>query len=425
MAETLKWENAKRKVRDLVPWEFNPRVMTRKQAEDLRRSIEKFNLAEIPAVNTDNKIIAGHQRLMVLKMLGRGEEEIDVRIPSRPLTEEEFKEYNLRSNKNVGDWNWDLLANNFDIAMLKEVGFSTEELSGKLTPPVDEDDFDAQKAYDAIGQAKAQKGEIYQLGAHRLMCGDSTRRDDVLRLMGDLKADLVFTDPPYNVNYSYAKYEGIDKARKRKFIDHGKIFNDNKSELDFYQFLYDVFRLCYDFSHEHAPIYVCYATKSEIPFRVAYRDSGYHFSQTIIWLKERLILALGQDYHRVYEPIMFGWKEGSKHFANRTISSEKELWDLDRKTFEERLDVWYITRDKSKDYIHPTQKPIRLAERALKKNSKLGDLLYEPFNGSSSTMMACEKTGRRCYAMELDPKYVDVAIERWEKATGQKAVKLP
>ena len=428
MEQRLSWTTEKRKVKDLVPWEQNPRLMTHKQAEDLRNSLEKFNLVEIPAINTNNMVIAGHQRLMMMKLLGRDEEEIDVRVPSRTLTEEEFKEYNLRSNKNLGEWNWDALANNFDMKMLKHVGFTTEELSGKLMPPVDEDDFDAQEARDKILQPKAQRGDIYQLGTHRLMCGDSTNREEVSKLMGDEKADCIFTDPPYGVNYSQQKYEGIRRARKKKFLDQGKILGDAKDELQLYKFLYDSLRLCYEFSHDHSPIYVCHATKTQTAFLTAFltafRDAGFHFSQTIIWLKERIILAMGQDYHRVYEPILFGWKQGSKHFANRTITTDKELWDLDRMTFEERLDVWYLSRDKSKDYIHPTQKPIRLVERALKKSSKIGDLLYEPFAGSCSTLMACEKTGRKCYAMELDPAYVDVAIERWEKATGQKAIKI-
>jgi DNA modification methylase len=226
------------------------------------------------------------------------------------------------------------------------------------------------------------------------------------------------------VNYTYTKYEAIDKSRKKKFIDHGKIFNDDKDELSQYHFLLDVLRNAYEFSKDHVAIYVCFATKQQLAFVTAFRDAGFLFSQTIIWLKERIILALGQDYHRVYEPILFGWKEGSVHYKDKTITTEKEVWDLDRMTFEERLDVWYISRDKSKDYIHPTQKPIRLAERAIRKNSKIGDLLFEPFNGSGSTMMACEKSERRCYAIEMDPKYVEVAIERWERATGKKAEKI-
>ena len=422
----LSWKTERRKISELVPWEKNPRIMTRKQAEDLRNSLERFNLVEIPAINTDNRVIAGHQRLMTLHLLGRGQEEIDVRVPSRTLTEEEFKEYNLRSNKNLGEWNWDMLANNFDMAMLKNVGFTSEELSAKLSPPVSEDDFDADAAAEeARKNLYVAKGDIYQLGRHRLMCGSSTEREDVSKLMGEDKADMIFTDPPYGVNYSQAKYEAIHRTRKKNFLDRGKILGDAPAdELSFYKFLLDSFLICDQFSHDHAPIYVCHATKQQLAFFTAFRDAGYLFSQTIIWLKERIILAMGQDYHRVYEPIMFGWKKGSKHFANRLITTDKEVWDLDRKTFEERLDVWYISRDKSKDYVHPTQKPIRLVERAMKKSSKFGDLLYEPFSGSGSTLMACEQTDRRCNAMELDPAYVQAAIGRWESMTKEKAKKL-
>src|SRR3990167_5564836 len=408
--DKITWKTEKRKVSELIPFEFNPRVMSQKQVEDLRASIEKFNLAEIPAVNTDNKIIAGHQRLMIMKMLGRGDEEIDVRVPSRSLTSEEFKEYNLRSNKNTGAWNWDLLQG-FDRKMLRDVGFTADELSAKLSPPVSEDDFDADRAREeALKNLTVRRGDIYQLGRHKLMCGDSTDANDVAKLMGEEKADMIFTDPPYNVNYLCAKYAAIH--------------NDNKDELQFYQFLLDAFHLCDEYSHDHAPMYVCYGMKTQIPFMSAYRDAGYLFSQTIIWLKERIILAMGQDYHRVYEPILYGWKQGSKRFANHEMKTDKEVWDLDRRTFEERLDVWYISRDKSSDYVHPTQKPIRLVERAMKKSSKIGDLLYEPFNGSGSTMMACEQSDRRCHGMELDPAYVQAAIQRWETFVGEKAKKL-
>jgi DNA modification methylase len=261
------------------------------------------------------------------------------------------------------------------------------------------------------------------MGPHRLMCGDATDRSDVEFLMNGEKADLSFTDPPYNVNYTYAKYEAIHRARKRKFIDSGKIFNDDKTSEEFYQFLLDSFSLVYEFTKDHAAFYCCFATKTELEFRTAFRDAGWHFSQTIIWLKERIILALGQDYHRVYEPILFGWKEKRNHYKDKSISNEKEVWDPDKMSFEERLDLWWISRDKSKDYIHPTQKPVRLMERAINKNTKVGDLLYEPFAGSCSTLMACDQTGRRCYAMELDPKYCDVSVLRWERSTGQK-VKL-
>jgi DNA modification methylase len=242
--------------------------------------------------------------------------------------------------------------------------------------------------------------------------------------MGVELADMVFTDPPYNVNYNYAKYEAIGHNRKSKFKNQGKIFNDNKTSEQFYQFLLDTYHNIFEHSKPQMAIYICHATKTQREFFGAFEDAGFHFSQTIIWLKERMILAMGQDYHRVYEPIMFGWKEGEKHYSNHDITKEREVWDIDRLTFEERLDVWYINRDKSADYEHPTQKPVRLPERAIKKNCPLGGLLFEPFGGSGSTMMAAEQLKRKCYSIELDPKYCDVMVKRWERFTGLKAQKL-
>lgn len=422
--EKLSWHTEKRKVSDLIPWEQNPRQMTEKQVADLKKSLEKFNLMSIPVVDLDNRIVSGHQRMQILHLLGRAGEEIDVRVPNRKLSTKEFEEANIRENKNLGEWNWDTLVNNYDLDELIDWGWTKEELSSKFTPRIVEDDFDAQAEYDAIKEVKTKRGDLYLMGPHRLLCGDCTERADVEFLMNGDKADMVFTDPPYGVDYSYQKYDAIHKKRKDPFADSGKILGDNQTSAQLYQFLLDSFVLINELTKESAAFYCCFATRTELEFRTAFRDAGFHFSQTIIWLKERIVLSMGQDYHRVYEPILFGWKEGSKHYKDKTITREKEVWDPDKMTFEERLDVWWISRDKSQDYIHPTQKPIRLVERAMNKNSKIGDLLYEPFNGSGSTMMACEQGSRRCYACELDPKYCDVAVLRWERVTGKKAERI-
>jgi len=418
----LTWRTEKRKISDLVPHTQNPRKMSEKQMSDLRASIEKFNLAEIPAINVNNKILAGHQRLKVMAMIGRGEEEIDVRVPSRELTAEEENEYLIRSNKNVGEFDLDALSN-FSADLLKDIGFSADELQTIFDTDVVEDGFDAGAEYAAITEAETKRGDLYVLGKHRLLCGDSTSHDDVARVMAGEMADMCFTDPPYNVDYKYAKYEAIHKGRRRKFLNGGKIFNDKKTPEEFYQFLLDVFTLVRMFSKPEMSIYVCHTTKTQDEFFDAFRDAGFHFSQTIIWLKERIILALGQDYHRVYEPILFGWKKGESHYKNKKITTEKEVWDMDRASFEERLDVWFINRDKSSEYEHPTQKPVRLPERAIKKNCPQGGVILEPFGGSGSTMMACEQLGRRCFSIELDPKYADVIVKRWERFTGLKAQK--
>lgn len=371
----LIWHNEKRKVNDLVPFDRNPRKLTPEQEGKLRESIERFNLVEVPAIDTDNRLLAGHQRMKILQLLDRGEEEIDVRVPSRKLTEEEFEEYLIRSNKNTGEWDYKLLKT-FGKDLLILTGFTRIEIREKIfiNPEPKEDDFDAQAAIDKANAEgpKSQRGEVYELGRHRLMCGDSTSPEDVTKLMDGKKADCVFTDPPYNVNYSYDKYEDIHKGRVRKFKDNGHIFNDDITPDEFESFLTKSLKNAYDFTAEHAPIYLCHATKTQAQFFKAFFKTGWHFSQTIIWLKERLILAMGQDYHRIYEPMIYGWKEGQKHFSNKFITNETEVWNLDRADFETQLDVWKIQRDKSIDYRHPTQKPVRLPGRALRKSCPPG-----------------------------------------------------
>lgn len=413
--EPLVWHNEKRYVHQLIPFEGNPRKISDAQMEKLKESLRRMNLVEIPAIDVDNRIVAGHQRLMAMMLLGRGNEEIDVRVPNRKLTDEEFQFYNIGSNKITGEWDYSLLVN-FDEQLLIDAGFTKVELHERfgLNKGTKEDDFDADAEYEKITQPQTTRGQVYELGGHRLMCGDATNAEDVAKLMGDKKVNLIFTDPPYNVDYDYDKYLSIHGERKRKFKAGGHIFNDNKTPEEFEEFLTKAFVNGFNFTTDDAPIYVCHATKTQEQFFSAFKSANFHFSQTIIWLKERIILAMGQDYHRVYEPIMFGWKNGQKHFSNHFMTTEKEVWDLDRASFEDRLDMWYERRDKSSEYEHPTQKPIRLMERAIRKSCPPEGLVLDLFGGSGSTLIAAEQLGRRAFLMELDPVYCDVIKRRWE-----------
>jgi hypothetical protein len=203
----MNWQTEKRKINDLVPYKNNPRQMTEKQNEDLKKSLNKFDLVEIPAINKDNTILAGHQRLRIMQTLGRGDEEIDVRVPDRQLTEEEVQEYNIRSNKNTGEWNFDELANSFEVSDLLEWGFDEKEL--KIDLPVEEDDVPEVQV-----EAVSKLGDLYQLGNHRLMCGDSTKIEDVEKLMDGQKADMVFTDPPYGMDLDTDYTKIMDRGKK-------------------------------------------------------------------------------------------------------------------------------------------------------------------------------------------------------------------
>lgn len=413
----LEWKTEKRTVGQLVPCSYNPRQISEEQKVQLLKSLEKFNLVEIPAINTDNTILAGHQRVMALMLQGKEKEVIDVRVPNRQLTKAEADEYMIRSNKNTGDWNFDLLKN-FNFDFLSSVGFTSFELDNIFEMGCKEDDFDSQKEYDNIKTSKTKIGDVYELGKHRLVCGSSTDEKIFEKLLGKEKARLIFTDPPYNVNY--VSPSGLTYSSK-KFGNSGKIFNDNLSDEQCLKFYTDVLNNLHKFSKDEVSIYWWFAHKNTPINRKAFEQSGWHFSQEIIWLKNSHVISFGQDFHRCYEPCMLGWKEKQKHFKNKKYTKFSDVITMDIDTYADCLDVWYQKRDLTTQYVHPTQKPVRLAERALKRSSDVDDIVLDVFGGSGSTLIACEQMKRKAYCIELDQKYCDVIVARYEKFTGQKA----
>lgn len=415
MRDPIVWTNEKRMIAELIPAKYNPRQASEKDESDLALSIDRFSLADPIIINRNNTVIGGHFRLRMLER--KGIPECDVRVPNRLLSLIEEQELNLRLNKNTGSWSFDLLKD-FGKDMLDDVGFESMDMD-KIFGEVKEDNFDAQKEYDAIKEPVAKIGDIFQLGNHRLMCGDAAKESDVALLTAGSLARLIFTDPPYNVNYKSAA--GLTYSSKKYGGSEGKIFNDNKSDLECLQFYKDVLANLYKFSADDVSIYWWYASKNEVINRLAFNDTGWHISQVIIWLKNGIVFSHGQDYHRCYEPALFGWKKDQAHFTNKHLSKYREVWDLDLLAFEELLDVWFQKRDAMAEYVHPTQKPIRLSERALKKNTERGDVVMDMFGGSGSMLMGCEQLERMACVMELDPKYVDVIIKRWETFTGKKA----
>jgi len=414
----LKWTTEKRLIKELIPYEHNPRKLTKDQLEQLTKSLKKFDLVEIPAINLDNKIIAGHQRLKVMSTIGMGDELIDVRVPNRLLTDEEYKEYNIRSNKNTGEWDWEVLGNVFDKDQLVEWGFNELELGLMV---LGEDGFDESANSGDSTSPLVKTGELWQLGTHRLLCGDSTKKEDWDTLMQGEKAQLIFTDPPYNVDY---KSSAGNSYSKGKYGGKGKIFNDNKNDEDCLFFYTEVLNRLYENSKDDVSLYWWFAMDNSVVNRQAWLTSKWHYLQTIIWLKNQMVLSLGVDYHRMYEPCMFGYKEKKKHYLNRKIANYKDVFALEKEDFLELMDVWYERRDAMQDYIHPTHKPIRLAERALNKNSRPGDIVVDAFGGSGSTLMACEQSGRKSRLIEMDPKFVQTILKRWSKATGKDPIRV-
>ena len=413
------------KISELKPAEYNPRKWDKKAINNLKRGIEKFGIVDPIIVNGSderkNIIIGGHFRLAVLKEMGFTE--VPVIYVNVPDIEKE-KELNLRLNKNLGEWDETLLKN-FNEEMLLDIGWKKDELDLLFEKGVEEDNFDAQKEYDSITTPKAQLGDIYKLGRHRIMCGDSAKKEDATKLMNGQKGRLIFTDPPYNVDYKSPA--GLDYASTKFGGTGGKIFNDNKTDEDAQQFYTDVLNNLSEVTTDDASIYWWFANKNDWINREAFLNAHWHRSQIIIWVKNSMIYSHCQDYHRQYEPCMFGWKKSKKHYTNKGIANFKDVFSLDydscKEAIEGMIDIWYQKRDATVSYVHPTQKPIKLAERGLKKNSQQGDIVLDFFLGSGSTLMACEQMNRICFGMELDPKYVDVEITRWETFTGQKAEK--
>ena len=403
-------------INDLKEADYNPRQMTEKQVADLTASIREFGLVDPIIVNKHldrmNVVVGGHQRLKI----ARSEGFKDIPVVYVDLSLEQEKKLNLRLNRNNGEWNWETLANNFSIEELMEVGFDKKDLNFfDLT----EDDFNEEEELAKIVDVRVNHGDMFTLGNHRVLCGDSTKVEDWNKLMGEDKAHLVYTDPPYMVNYDYYDFRG----RKKNENGDGNIFDDDLSKDDAIEFYAKVLDNLYQFSTDDASIYWWYADRNYVMNNDAFKKSKWRISQTIIWLKERFIFARGQDYHRRWEPVFFGWKDGQVHYKNRKYSNYEDCMSMEKDDFEALFDVWYFKRDPSNTYIHPTQKPVRLSERALKKNSETGDIVIDAFGGSGSTLIGCEQSGRSARIMELDPKYAHAILKRWAKHTGKDPIR--
>jgi len=394
--QPLLWHNERRRIDELVPYGNNPRRLTSKQRADLKASISRFHLVEVPAINTDNTIVSGHMRLKILSGIEGRDYEVDVRVPNRTLTEQEFKEYNIRANKNTGEFDFDILSNNFEYDDLQDWGFSDDELTDFTLDLIDDDDSGDDVVPDKPVEARSQLGDLYELGSHRVLCGDSTDKEIVAALMNGDKADMVFTDPPYNVNYGISKNHPSWKIRT--------IANDSMSPSEWEAFCNKVFVQLKEYCV--GDIYVWGASGPDgMRARLWLADMGCHWSATIIWKKDRLVLSPAK-YQRMYEPCFYGWFKKSSFVADR---KQTEVWEFNKP---------------HKSDLHPTMKPVELCGYGIGNSSNVDSIVLDLFLGSGSTLIACEKTKRRCYGMELDPQYVDVIVQRYVDYTGNNNIRL-
>jgi DNA modification methylase len=382
----------KRKVTDLIPADYNPRKDLKPgdaEYEKLKRSLEEFGYVEPVIWNkTTGKVVGGHQRLKVL--IDTGIMEVDCVVVELDETKE--KALNIALNKISGDWDKnklalliaDLDASAFDVSL---TGFDPGELTplrDMLKEDVKDDDFDVDAELKESTITKA--GDVWTLGRHRLVCGDSTKAETFEFLMDGKKANLVITDPPYNVNY-----EG----------SAGKIQNDNMENDAFYHFLLDAFINTEAVMDDEASIYIFHADTEGLNFRRAFADAGFYLSGCCIWKKQSLVLGRS-PYQWQHEPCLYGWKKNGKHswYAGR---KETTIWEFDKP---------------KKNGDHPTMKPIPLLAYPIKNSSMSNSIVLDPFGGSGSTLIACEQTDRICYTVELDEKFCDVIVKRYIEQVG-------
>jgi DNA modification methylase len=420
----LTWTTVQRKVRDLLPFKENPRKMSDVQIADLKKSLTKFGLVEIPAVDFDNKIIAGHQRLAVMQLLERGDETIDVRIPNRKLTETEYKQYLITSNKVHGDWDEEILKEFFDTDLLLNSGFGKEELTGIFADilETEDDDFDVDEEVKKIKKPKSKVGELYQLGPHRLYCGDSTKIESAEKVVGKAKIDMVYCDPVYNINLSYEKGIGGTK-------NYGGSATDSKTELEYESFLTKTMENALAVSSKDAHIFY-YCDETYVPMIAnIYAKLGIKFRRICIWLKGIANPTPQIAFSKVYEPCVYGTKGKpylSPHHQNFDEVLNKEIGTGNQmiQQFTDMIDVWAVQRMSGSTYEHPTQKPVTLHDKPIRRCTKVGDNILSLFGGSGGELLAAHQLKRNCFMVEMDPVFVDLIIKRFESFTGEKAVKI-
>lgn len=383
----------KKNTADLLPADYNPRKDLKPgdaEYEKLKRSIEQFGYVEPVIWNqTTGRVVGGHQRLKVLMDMGMTE--VDCVVVA--MDEEKEKALNIALNKISGDWDKDKVAlliadlqgADFDVSL---TGFEPAEIDAlfkdTLKDGVKDDDFDV--GAELAQPTMTKPGDIWTLGRHRLICGDSTKAETYDLLMGSTKANLVITDPPYNVNY-----EG----------SAGKIKNDNMADEAFYNFLLDAYTQMHSAMADDASIYVFHADTEGLNFRRAFADAGFYLSGCCIWKKQSLVLGRS-PYQWQHEPCLYGWKKNGKH-QWYTGRKETTIWEFDKP---------------KKNSDHPTMKPIPLLAYPIMNSSMSNSVVLDPFGGSGSTLIACEQTDRICYTVELDEKFCDVIVKRYIEQVG-------
>jgi DNA modification methylase len=402
-------------VSEIKPYPKNAKKHPKKQVEQVAKSIKEFGFNQPLVVDKQGVIIVGHGRLEAAKLLKLEE----VPVITVDLTEEQANAYRLADNKlNESEWDMALV-----IEELKGLSSEMLELTGFDRDLILEAEDKDDEVPDVPKEPQSKLGDIYQLGPHRILCGDSTKVEDLAVLMNGAKADMVFTDPPYNVDYK-GSGENTDQG----------IMNDNMSDEAFDTFLTEAFKRIAENTKRTAGCYIFHSHKTASDFEKALGATGFQIDTQLIWNKPSAGMGMN-DYRTKHEPFFYAYmsKKDKNFYGDRTGTTVWKIPRDDEKAFkwfkkqQESLErgettVWTMSRANVNEYVHPTQKPAELPAVAMTKSSKPDDIVLDTFLGSGTTLIAAEKTGRVCYGIELDPKYIDVIIERWCQYTNLRAI---
>lgn len=418
----LNWRTEMRKINDLVLFEENPRTITEHQMEILKRSLKKFNLVELPAIDSDGTILAGNQRIRALQLLGRGEEEIPIRTPNRKLSKKEAEEYLLTSNRSGGTWNYEILKS-FDMDLLIDVGFEESDLSVFDDLLETEDDqFDVEKEIEEAKKTNIKTGDIFALGQHRLTCNDSTNPNVVKELLGKKRVDLINTDIPYNIGLSYNSGIGGKK-------NYGGTINDKKTDREYKEFVKKIIQNGLSVTKKDCHIFFWSDEKYIGMIQELYKEVGIDYKRLCMWLKDNQNPTPQIAFNKVVELCSYGVI--GKPYLSDKIKNLNEVLNKEVATGNRLIDdildllnIWMVKRLPGNEMEHPTQKPPTLYEKSLRRCTKPGDLVLDLTAGSGTVMVACEQLKRTAYLVEIEPVFCQLIINRYEKISNNKAKKL-
>ncbi len=412
----LQWRTEVRTVDELIPQAINPRTITDKQMSDLKKSLKKFGLAEIPAIDTNGTILAGHQRVKALKLLGKGSEQIDVRIPNRKLTKAEADQYLISSNKLGGDWDFEALKS-FDLDLLADSGFDDLELAEFWDKDLiaEDDVFDEEKAIEESKITDIQLGDLLILGKHKVLCADCTDPKAIQTLFGEERTSMIYSDPPFNINLDYNKGVG-NKG------NYGGNVDDNKSPEQYKAFIKQTMEAALSVSTKDSHIFYWTDEAWVWVAQTLYNELGIKNRRLAIWLKNNASPTPTVAFNKVTEFCVYGTL-GSPYLAE-TVKDATEILNPELGTGNQLLEdvnnVWSAKRLKASEYEHPTAKNPSLHEKPIKRCTKPNDIILDSFAGSGSTLIAAESLHRRVYSIEQNPIFCEVVRKRYEKLTGNK-----